>query len=548
MIPPLDPAGILMAVASAALFTAAIVYMVRSKAADDASPLTGVLSRPARPVAKDLFADVFVDPRSSVRGLGLSVLLHALVLAGAPLLPYLFPERLHFDFRRYNVKIMEFRIPNPPLYAPPKRPDAKPPQEDLKAARARSAKPAARLRLSRSLAAARRARLQLPWQEHAKSKDVIIQPDQPPDVAISIPQPLPSSFLWAQQPTPAEPWRVVGELPKPAPAKFTLPHSTPVVQKPNREATVSDLQIASGPVLTFRDPQLPVFAANVAPVQLPVPGLAAPGELPATALPGGSPLNLITLMNTPATLAAGYVVEQGNRLADSFPGSLALRGEGPSAFGAAAGPGAGGVMGSNQGQGTYADLLAGAGNSSDGAGNGTGTGSGEASVTPDAPAHSWPTGGNLGVIIVQQSSEDSTLEGGEVLRGQPIYTVYFDVPGAPRRWILQYCVPGAESRAFTSGGDGVIHILPHRSIQPPFPLDRIPIPLDLRGYQGGAQRLVVYATVDDRGETEDLRVIRGASDEIDAAAVATLKRWAFRPAMRGETPVTVQALFGIPLQ
>ncbi|HYM10698.1 MAG TPA: hypothetical protein VEU62_08195, partial [Bryobacterales bacterium] len=467
MIPPLDPAGILMAVASAALFTVALVYVVRSKAGEAASPLTGILGSQAAPVAADLFADVFVEPRSPARGVALSVGLHILVLAAAPLLPYLFPDRLHFDFRRYNVKIMEFRIPAPLLYTPPERPHATeaPPQVAGMAARPHAAKPAGRLRLSQSATRSRRAQLQLPWEKHAKSKDVIIQPDQPPNVAISIPQPLPSSFLWAQQPTPAEPWRVVGEPPKPAPRKFTLPHSTPVVQQPNREASISDLQIASGPVLTFRDPQLPVFAANVAPVQMPVPGLATPGELPATALPGGSPLNLITLMNTPATPAAGYVVEQGNRLADSFPGSLALPGGSPSAFGAA-GPGAGGVIGSNgsnQEQGTYADLLAANGNSSDAAGNGTASGSGEASGGANPPAHSWPTGGNLGVIIVQQSSEDSVLEGGEVLTGQPVYTVYFDVPGAPRRWILQYCVPGAESRAFTSDGEGVIHILPHRS-------------------------------------------------------------------------------------
>ena len=37
-------------------------------------------------------------------------------------------------------------------------------------------------------------------------------------------------------------------------------------------------------------------------------------------------------------------------------------------------------------------------------------------------------GGNLGIIIVQQSSRETLLEGSETLTGEPVYTVYFDSP------------------------------------------------------------------------------------------------------------------------
>ncbi|HYM11870.1 MAG TPA: energy transducer TonB [Bryobacterales bacterium] len=645
-----------MALASAALFTLAIVYVLRSKAVR-VETLGHESGEPRR--QREIFSDVLVGSPFSARGLALSTALHVTVLLGTPLVPYLFPERLNFDFRKYNVKIVEFRIPTPLLYAGPGASTSQPAAKSASrrrtararlrhggALQARVSRPAARSVTPRRPAAkgpqvaqaakpqhplpARerpRFQLQLPWAAHAKSKDVIIQPDQPLDLAIAVPQPLPSAFLWAQGPAPLDPSQVVGAPPKPEPVQFSLPHSTPVVQPPNKEAAISDLQIASGPELTFRPPQLSVSPANVAPVRMPPPPIESPGELPASTLPGGNPVNLIALMNTPAPPAASYVTEVGQRLPDSQPpasdadtsgastpasgenpaaamsqapqpgvspaaspellsskatnpagASLATSGSpdgalagGTAAADATAGSGAaegataatatgpttaasntpaaglaatsaGAATGASEtpAKGTFADLLnAGAGAPEHAAA--------EAARAETAPRRVWPSGGNLGVVIVQQSSEESVLEGGEALTGQPVYTVYFDVPGAPRRWILQYCVPGSVTpKSFVTSDDGVIHIVPRRSVQPPFPLDRIP--LNLKAYQGEAQRLVVYAVVDERGETVNVRVIRGTGADIDTAAVDTLKRWAFRPAMRGDTPVAVEALFGIPLR
>jgi TonB family protein len=150
------------------------------------------------------------------------------------------------------------------------------------------------------------------------------------------------------------------------------------------------------------------------------------------------------------------------------------------------------------------------------------------------------------VIIVQQAGEETGLEGSELLTGHPVYTVYFEVPGAPRRWMLEYCVPGSDGRTFTQPSEGVIHILPKRTVQPPYPIDRIPV--SLQGYQGQTRRLVVYAVVNERGETTNVRLIRGTGQDVDERAVTTLRQWTFRPAMRGETPVAIEALFGIPLQ
>jgi hypothetical protein len=232
-------------------------------------------------------------------------------------------------------------------------------------------------------------------------------------------------------------------------------------------------------------------------------------------------MNLVALLNEVAPPAASYLVEVGNRLPDS--GAPGTGGVGDADTGAGA-PAAAGAD-----QGTHADLLASAPNSA-------------------APASNSATGttpGRVGVIIVQQTPQETGLEGSEVLTGQPVYTVYLDVPGSPRRWVLQYCVSGSVT-GFVQSGEDRIQILPRRSIQPPNPIERVPV--DTSGVKTTVRRLVIYGRITENGEIQNVRLIRGASLPIDDAAVAALQKWTFLPATRGDTPVAVEALFGIPLE
>src|SRR5262249_24408017 len=252
-----------------------------------------------------------------------------------------------------------------------------------------------------------RRKLVLPWLPKTGSKDVIIQPDEAPDLSIAVPH-LPSTFLWAQGPAPGELTRVVGAPPRPPLQTFSLPQAAPKVPRPNTEIAISELQIGAAPQMTLRAPQLPVLPANISPVRAPAPSLQAPGELPASALPGGAPMNLVALMQTPAPPAAGYVLEAGNRLTEAQAASA-----GASAGGKAEGAASGSenaVAGASAGaKGGYGDLLtAGAG------GNGAAAASGSGKREAKSTTQSAPTG-NLGVIIVQQSSIEAVLEGGEAL-------------------------------------------------------------------------------------------------------------------------------------
>lgn len=60
--------------------------------------------------------------------------------------------------------------------------------------------------------------------------------------------------------------------------------------------------------------------------------------------------------------------------------------------------------------------------------------------------------------------------------------------------------------------------------------------------------VVLVATVTPTGDAEDIRVVRGAAADLDAAAAESLARWRFRPAVRGDRAVPVRAEFRIGFQ
>ena len=511
MSPQFDLSGLLTAVLSAGVLICAVIGVARSRRATTLeTPLTAALLDEPPPSTSELFSTVVVERRFPGLGFALSVILHAVVIFGTPMLPYLFPQELQVDFRRYRLRIVDFRVPQRLLSPVPADRPAPPSARTAAGA-------AARLRAL----AASRPKFQLPASPRRQHRDTIIQPDQPPDLHAAVPQPLPRTFLWAQAPAPVEESRLVGAFSLLLPREFSLPNARPDLRTPNRELAIGDLPIAAAPVLTFRPPQLPVPAANVSP--LGIPDAASPGELPATALPAGSPMNLIALLQQLASPASSYLLGIGNRL----PDSAAEAAGGATAATAAV-------------RGAHADLLAAAPQPAPL----------EPLATPPAaaaPELSAPSRGRLGIIIVQQYGAETGLEGGELLTGQPVHTVHLDVPGSPHRWTLQYCVPGSETGlGLDQSTEERVRILPRQAIQPPRPIDRVPV--DTAEAAGTVRRLVLFAVVNEQGEVRDARVVRGSGRPVDQVALAALERWTFQPATRSETPVAVEALFGIPVE
>jgi hypothetical protein len=536
MFPHLDVGDLLTAVLSAGLLTVAIVYVARSRrtATDLETPLSQAFGADWSPSTGEMFSTVVRSGGSPGLGLLASAGLHLLVLFGTPMIPYLFPEELRVDMRKYRLRIVEFRVPQPLLYSSPNQPRPQRPGPKARVVASDRARARAAEAGSRSIAAGTaRPKFQIPELAKPKARDVVIQPDQPPEVSMTPPRPLPRTFLWAQAPAPPEESRTVGAQRAVPPRPFSLPEAVPEVRRPNRELAISDLQVGDGPVLTFRPPNLP--AANVSPVSVPVADQPRRGELPATVLPEGNPMNLIALMRQVAPPAPAYLVGLGNVLPENgAPGAGGAGGTDTNSETNPTGPAAGASRG------THSDLLASAPNSP------SPSKPGAQAAPPAVPDRPVPDG-RLGIIIVQQSPAESGLEGGEALTGQPVYTVYLDVPGFSRRWILQYCVPGSQAGdGFVQPGADRIQVVPRRSVQPPYPIDRIPV--DTSGVQGGPRRLVVYGLIGERGLVENVRLVRGTGTPVDMAAVQALQQWTFRPALRGAVPVAVEALFGIPLR
>ena len=537
--PTFQLSDLLVAVISAAAFALVIFYAVRSRRTRLETRFWEALAGEGTSLDGGIFSNVLLERPFSPLGVTLSTALHLVAIVGTPLLSFVFYDKLPFDPRKFDVRLVEFRLPERLFYSPsPDGLGAAP-----KNARARARKPAATVARKPAVSAALQAsalalpRLQLPVTARARTRDVVIQPDRPPDLRLEVPRSLPTAFLWAQAPAPLDAPRVAGAS-QPPTAAATSPRSQPAVQRPNRETAIADLQAAPIPRSNPRPPPLTLPTANVAPVKMPGPLLEAPSELPASALPPGNPMNLIAVMSTPAPPSASYLLEAGNRLAAPADGASGATGAAPGAKA----PGLSELLRTDPSRTATEGTNKTSNNTTPGIGDAAKAGNSASSTASITPAPK----GNLGIIIVRQSPQEPAIDADGVLSGQPVYTVYFEVPGSPRKWLLHYCVPGSGSaKSFVKEGDSVIRVLPKRSVQPPFPLDRLPV--DLNGYRGEIPRLIIYALVNERGETENIRLVRGTGQDIDARAMAVLSKWTFRPARRNDLPVAVEGLFGIPL-
>jgi hypothetical protein len=124
-----------------------------------------------------------------------------------------------------------------------------------------------------------------------------------------------------------------------------------------------------------------------------------------------------------------------------------------------------------------------------------------------------------------------------------IYTVF--LPASGKSWTLQYCqtpAPGAQPapKAYAN----VVHM--EQALVPPeaetrFEFKRTPLPLDkIHKY------IVLKGRIGEDGVVTDLKVFRGLSEEMDAAAKLAFSRWTFKPAVKAGKPVSIDVLVGIP--
>ena len=448
------------------------------------------------------------------------------------------------------------------------------------------------------LAEPQRRQFQLPpIPVRKKERQILIQQDLPPDLALKAKIVVPELLLW-HLPTP----------PKPKPEPIVVAHRAeePVVRREtplvppqltprNREQPLATLRHAAAPVILTPPAPLPV--ANTTPIRLP-DGVAGT-RLPPSAGPVVSApetLNVISIPDVAVPQARTVVLPPGNQSGlpaqpgtggegagrgATGPGSGSPSGRVGSGAGTDAGsrsgqPGGGTDVGSKSGQpgagrgsgghvegtevgkglGTHGEGTGGA-NGSGGHGEGTngsrdgsgsavagggfgGTGEGtiggqQATSPPPAGATRIvrPRDGKYSVVVLGSSTAYPDAEG--VLSGKLVYTVYIRA-GGRKEWILQYCLPKAVEQAVKLRGSAV-------PLEAPYPFLIYHPSLTL---QSDPEYVMVHGFITAAGKFEHLTAL----GEIDAASttilVDSLQHWEFRPASRDGEPSAVEILLIIP--
>jgi hypothetical protein len=152
-----------------------------------------------------------------------------------------------------------------------------------------------------------------------------------------------------------------------------------------------------------------------------------------------------------------------------------------------------------------------------------------------------PTGGVFDVVV-QSSGPEGFPESAGVLSGKPIYSVYLAV-GAPKEWILQYCIPAEEAESAEVVG-GVVRLGAPAPLTAPYPRTTFRPPPHHR--PGGY--LMVHGFIGANGRFQDLRVLGAGDPRDNAHAIAVLEHWEFRPAARQGQPMHVEILLAIPAE
>ena len=154
-----------------------------------------------------------------------------------------------------------------------------------------------------------------------------------------------------------------------------------------------------------------------------------------------------------------------------------------------------------------------------------------------------PVNAVFDIVVMQSSADQAFEESAGALTGQPIYTVYLRV-GAPREWVLQYCVPKEIAPAPQVVG-GAVNIGNPTPVKAPFPLVTVLPPATMLPR---TSYIIVHGFVDKSGQLKDLAIIRAPNTRIRELVLNELLKWQFRPAVRDGAPITVEVLLAIPPQ
>lgn len=359
----------------------------------------------------------------------------------------------------------------------------------------------------------------------------LIQADLLNPITLPQPIPVPQVVIWSPSKITAK------KIVPPLPEKPTAADVVPVLDRPNQELTLADVNMASSKLPSFK---LPVAPSTTSPVTVHVP---AQVQLPPTSA------SQQTAPPTPAAVLSlsDLKLKDGSTALPPVNESQASTAQGPLSPGKAQNPsdqGGKGSLAAKPGQGGNGQSpTGGANHSASGWGNAetsssmsdaeTGSdGTGRATTTPIA----LPRDGHFGSVIVNDALEQQFPEVAGAWTGRIAYTAYLHV-GLPKSWIMQYSLP----RNAEAAAGGTISRLeapwPYNIVRPNLATDSI-----------DADALMIRGFVDEAGRFQGLSIVFPQPFSSAQFVLAALQQWQFRPAQQNGQAVRVEVMLIIPEQ
>lgn len=129
-----------------------------------------------------------------------------------------------------------------------------------------------------------------------------------------------------------------------------------------------------------------------------------------------------------------------------------------------------------------------------------------------------------GITIVATSRSGGAFNFYGALKGDRVYTIYMDTTLGMA--VLQFADPNSEAQGYTE------------ELNAPEPLRKLLPP------SADHTRVVISCVIDRIGNVKSAAVLDGKSSNLAAKILPALANWRFRPVLRGEKPVEVNAILG----
>ena len=362
----------------------------------------------------------------------------------------------------------------------------------------------------------------------------LIQADLLNPITLPQPIPVPQVVIWSPSKTTAK------HIVPPLPEKPTAADVLPVLDRPNQELTLADVNIASSNLPSFKSPVAPSTTSPVtvhvpSQVQLP-PASASQQSAPPTpaavlslsdlrlkngtaALP---PVNESQASNAQGALSPGHAqnasTQAGNGPPAARPGQAGAAGQGPAGGANHSASGSGSGSGKPETSSSLSEAEIGS------------DGTGRATTTPIA----LPKDGHFGSVIVGETLEQQFPELEGAWNGRVAYTAHLHV-GLSKSWIMQYSLP----RNSEAAAGGTISRLeapwPYNIVRP----NLAPGTID-------ADALMIRGFVNESGRFEDLSIVFPQPFSSAQFVLAALQQWQFRPATQDGQAVRIEVLLIVP--